>query len=108
MKAGYPRVAGVGRSMSEMKWAVSKRRAALPRLRARVRRRVRVIGLRRLTIGGGLLGATLVGALPEIADAMSSGEVGLPERYEPYRRLLAILLASMAAAAAAGTKSRGS
>lgn len=80
---------------------MAKRRAVLPRVKAKVRRRARRIGLRRLTIGGGVLGATLVGALPEIASALTSGEIGLPERYEPYRRLLAILLASMAAAAAA-------
>lgn len=88
-----------------MRWPESSRRAKLPRLAVWLRR----VGWRRVTIGGGAVGAAVLGALPDIADAVSNGEVGLPERYEPYRRVLAILLASAAATAASrGTRRSGS
>ena len=90
-----------------VRWPVSRRRARLPRLKAGVRQRVQRVGVRELTIGVGVAGAALIGALPDLADALTAGEIGLPERYEPYRRVLAILLASAAATAASKNSSSG-
>jgi hypothetical protein len=55
-----------------------------------------------------VIGGTAVLVGSGIAAALTGGAIGLPERNGPYRRLPAILLASMAAAAAANNAGKRS
>lgn len=78
-----------------MQFPRSRRKARLPRLKARTRRAINWAGLAAVL---GLLGTTAAIALPTIAAALTDGTLTLPAHLEPWRVLLAIVCASAAAA----------
>lgn len=80
-----------------MRFPRSRRRASLPRIH-RARKALNWSGLALLA---GLTGSTLAIALPALAGAMTSGAFALPDRWEPWRVVLAILLSAATTATVA-------